>query len=138
MATENCTKDEPIKSNNKAKAEKEVKTGEKVADESDDVSVARAEALKHADELTPDESFMAVSPEEHESWNNMMKERKKEIDQRQEEFDKWLETMTKRRMFAFSKLKKIERISRERTQYYDEMRKHLHKALSSHTVTSKT
>ncbi|XP_041367774.1 uncharacterized protein LOC121382273 [Gigantopelta aegis] len=123
-----------------AKASKgaKVKTGAKITDETDEVQKARADALKLADDLTPDESFLAVSPEEHESWEKMMETRKNEIAQRQEEFEKWLDNMTKRRMFAYSKLKKIEKISRERTQYYEEMRKHLHKAMSSHTVTSKS
>lgn len=46
-----------------------------------------------------------------------------ELIQQKDQFDKWTDNMTRRRMFAFSKMKKFEKYHTERMKFYDRVDK---------------
>ncbi|XP_005113287.1 putative uncharacterized protein DDB_G0277255 [Aplysia californica] len=68
-------------------------------------------------DLEEDELFMVLGPDEIREWETMMSHRKEQLLKNQEDFRRWLDAMTRRRMFAYSRIRKLEMASQDRRKF---------------------
>nr|KAG5699154.1 hypothetical protein BaRGS_014453 [Batillaria attramentaria] len=71
--------------------------------------------------LEEDELFMALTQEERDAWRQMMEQRETTLKNSKEQFTKWYDGFTRRRMFAYSRMRKLQESFRQRGQFYAEV-----------------
>ncbi|XP_063400087.1 putative uncharacterized protein DDB_G0286901 [Mytilus trossulus] len=86
---------------------------EKLIDESD------------IDEYDPD---LYITDEERKAFEYMLDQRREEITKQRETFKNWAESITRRRMFALSRLRKIKQCHKERMVFYEQMESYIKSA----------
>ncbi|XP_048731106.2 uncharacterized protein LOC125648189 isoform X2 [Ostrea edulis] len=72
------------------------------------------------DEYDPD---LFITEEEKKAFEYMLEQKRAEIVQRKEDFEKWVDTITRRRMFALSRMRKINISNGKRNKLYGKLEK---------------
>ena len=72
--------------------------------------------------LEGEELFMTLTPEEKESWEQMMKESESDLKNRKDKFEKWCDGISRRRMFAYSRLRKLQESFKQRASFYSDIK----------------
>jgi hypothetical protein len=75
--------------------------------------------------LEGDERFMSLSAEERQIWEAMMAEREGNLKSGKEKFKKWLDGITRRRMFAYSRARKLHESFKQRSGFYGDLTAYL-------------
>ena len=70
------------------------------------------------DEYDPD---LYITDEERKAFEYMLEQRRDEIIKQRENFKNWVYSITRRRMFALSRLRKINKCHKERMKFYDQI-----------------
>lgn len=70
------------------------------------------------DEYDPD---LYITDEERKAFEYMLEQRRDEIIKQRENFKNWVHSITRRRMFALSRLRKINKCHKERMKFYDQI-----------------
>lgn len=70
------------------------------------------------DEYDPD---LYITDEERKAFEYMLEQRRDEIIKQRENFKTWVHSITRRRMFALSRLRKINKCHKERMKFYDQI-----------------
>ena len=81
--------------------------------------------------LEGEELFMTLTPEERDAWQKMMDEMETSIKARKEQFDKWYDGFNRRRMFAYSRVRKLQESFRQRADFYASLSEYLTAAKKS-------
>ena len=81
--------------------------------------------------LEGEELFMTLTQEERDAWQKMMDERETSIKTRKENFDKWYDGINRRRMFAYSRVRKLQESFRQRANFYTNLSEYLAAAKKS-------
>ncbi|XP_046377488.2 uncharacterized protein LOC124149758 [Haliotis rufescens] len=79
------------------------------ADEQDDVT---------NDDLLEEEAFMTLTQEEQSAWEDMIQKLKHELEQHGQDFSQWSDKITRRRMYAYARMKKLEKYHQTRQGFY--------------------
>ncbi|VDI73899.1 Hypothetical predicted protein [Mytilus galloprovincialis] len=77
------------------------------------------------DEYDPD---LYITDEEKKAFEYMLDQRREEIAKQRETFKNWAESITRRRMFALSRLRKIKQCHQERMVFYEQMESYIKSA----------
>ncbi|XP_052066329.1 inner centromere protein A-like isoform X2 [Mytilus californianus] len=77
------------------------------------------------DEYDPD---LYITDEERKAFEYMLDQRREEIAKQRETFKNWAESITRRRMFALSRLRKIKQCHKERMVFYEQMESYIKSA----------
>ncbi|XP_071121325.1 putative uncharacterized protein DDB_G0289963 [Mytilus edulis] len=77
------------------------------------------------DEYDPD---LYITDEEKKAFEYMLDQRREEIAKQRETFKTWAESITRRRMFALSRLRKIKQCHQERMVFYEQMESYIKSA----------
>ena len=68
--------------------------------------------------LEGEELFMTLSQEERDTWQRLMEEMEDDRKARKEKFGQWCDGISRRRMFAFSRMRKLQEGIRQRAEFY--------------------
>ncbi|XP_046558628.1 uncharacterized protein LOC124267692 [Haliotis rubra] len=68
--------------------------------------------------LLEEESFMTLTQEEQSAWDEMIQTLKHELEQRGKDFSQWSDKITRRRMYAYARMKKLEKYHQAREGFY--------------------
>ncbi|KAL8609547.1 hypothetical protein ACOMHN_000603 [Nucella lapillus] len=71
--------------------------------------------------LEGEELFMVMSSEEEEEWRKRMEEMETNLQTRRDNFHRWHDGFTRRRMFAYSRLRKLQQVGRQRGVFLDDI-----------------
>lgn len=82
------------------------------------------------DEYDPD---LHISDEERKAFAFMLEKRKEDLIKQKEKFQNWVDSITRRRMFALSRIRKINKSHAQRMEFYDKIDNYL---TSAETVIS--
>lgn len=73
--------------------------------------------------LEDEELFMTVTQEDHDTWQQRMDQNEDTLKARKETFDKWQDDLVRRRMFAYTRMKKLQNCFRQRLTFYSDVNK---------------
>ncbi|XP_067655665.1 uncharacterized protein [Haliotis asinina] len=68
--------------------------------------------------LLEEESFMTLTQKEQLAWEEMIQKLKHELEQRGKNFSEWADKITRRRMYAYARMKKLEKYQQAREGFY--------------------
>lgn len=71
--------------------------------------------------LEEEELFMALTQEERDVWRQMMEQQETTLKNSKEKFSTWYDGITRRRMFAYSRIRKLQEGFRKRINFYGEI-----------------
>lgn len=72
-----------------------------------------------------EEEFELVPESERKLQDERLKLCQESLDGSRQQYEVWADKITRRRMFALSRLRKLQRIRRQRMKFYDELKLHL-------------
>lgn len=70
------------------------------------------------DDLLEEEAFMTLTQEEQSAWEDMIQKLKHELEQHGQDFSQWSDKITRRRMYAYARMKKLEKYHQTRQGFY--------------------
>ncbi|KAK7098163.1 uncharacterized protein [Littorina saxatilis] len=93
---------------------------EEEEEEEEEESVEEEEVRLEGEEL-----FMTLTPEEEAAWRSMVEQRQTTLTTQKEEFSNWKDGFTRRRMFAYSRIRRLQNNFRQRDGFYGNLAEYI-------------